>query len=89
MEYHKDAGLLNICHFGAKTKVYETIIRWLLYADDCALFAHSEEELRHVATAFATASRKFGLRVAVPKTTFFQPAPGVSSLPSLNIMIDS
>ena len=42
-----------------------------------------------MATAFATASRKFGLRINVAKTIcLFQPAPGVSSLPDPDIMID-
>ena len=89
VEYRTDGGLLNIRCFGATTKVYETIIRCLLYADDCVLFAHSEEELQYMATAFATTSRKFELRINVAKKTrIFQPAPGVSGLPDPNIMID-
>ena len=83
IEHHTDGGLLNIHRFGAKTKVYETMIRYLLHADDCALFAH-------MTTGFETASRKFGLRINVAKTVcLFQPAPGVSNLPDPDIMTDS
>ena len=42
-EYPTDGGLLNIRRFGAKAKVCDTIIKCLLCAGDCALFAHSEE----------------------------------------------
>ena len=68
MEYRTDGGLLNICRFGAKTKLCETMIKCLLYADDRVLFVHSEEELKHMVTAFATTLRKFGLRINVGKT---------------------
>ncbi|KAA3674442.1 uncharacterized protein DEA37_0010104 [Paragonimus westermani] len=38
-------------------------MRMLLFADDSALLAHSEEELQRLATAFASAASKFGLDI--------------------------
>ena len=88
IEYRTDWGPLNIHHFGARTAVCKTMIRRLVYADLCALFAYDEEDWQYTTTAFTRASRKLGLRINMAKTTcLFQPAPRVSNQPDLNIKI--
>ncbi|KAA3670290.1 uncharacterized protein DEA37_0004806, partial [Paragonimus westermani] len=77
VEYRTDGRLLNIRRFGASTRLQTSRMRMLLFADDSALLAHSEEELQRLATAFASAASKFGLDINTGKTySFFQPSPG-------------
>ena len=43
------------------------MIRDLLYADDCALLAHSEADAQHLFDHFYTAASCFGLTVSLKK----------------------
>ena len=88
-EYRTDGGLLNIRRFGAKTKVRDAFINILAFADDCALFAHSEDDLQRLTTAFASASAKFGLHINTDKTfCFYQPVSGVTEAMNPNISLN-
>jgi exonuclease III len=74
-----DRGLFNAnsTHFEAVSKVTLLTIRELLFADDCALAACSEETLQQLCDCFATAARRFGLTISINKTeAMYQPAPG-------------
>ena len=75
IEYRPDGRLLNVHRFGAKSLVRESSVRMLLYADDCALFAHNAEDLQRLTNSFATKSSAFGLQINTSKTfSFFQPS---------------
>ena len=85
-----DRGLFNVNtnHFKAVTKVKHLTIRELLFADDCALAACSEETLQQLCDCFATAARRFGLTISINKTeAMYQPAPGNMYVPPV-ITID-
>ena len=74
-----DMGLygVNCRHFKASTKVQLSTIRDLLFADDCALAALSQEALQRLCDCFAKAATRFGLTISIKKTeALFQPAPG-------------
>ena len=43
-------------------------MRELLFADDSALVAHSDEEMQKIVDAFSDASKKFGLKINTKKT---------------------
>ncbi|KAA3671420.1 uncharacterized protein DEA37_0005224, partial [Paragonimus westermani] len=51
VEYRTNGRLLNIRRFGAPIWLQTSAISMLLFADDSALLAHSEEELQRLATA--------------------------------------
>ena len=69
-------------HFNAVTKVEWFTIRDLLFADDCALAACSQEALQRLCDCFATAARRFGLTISIKKTeALFQPALGNIYIP--------
>ena len=77
IKYRCDGKLLNIRRMQAVTKVKETIIRDLLFADDCALNAPNETEMQHQINRFSTGCDNFGLTISTKKTeVMYQPAPG-------------
>ena len=81
-------GDITSKHFDAKTKVHVSTIRELLFADDCALAADSEEGLQRLCDSFASASRRFGLTISIKKTeVLYQPARGKAYAPP-NISIE-
>ena len=63
-----DGGLYNSQRLRAKTKIRQILIRELLFADDAAVAAHSEEELQELLDAFSTACNNFGLTISKKKT---------------------
>ena len=76
VRYRLDGSLFNLRRLKAHTKTSERMIRDLLFADDAALVAHTEEALQCVTSCFAESSRLFGLVVSLKKTeVLHQPAP--------------
>ena len=69
------------------TKVREALIRDFVFADDCALAAHSESKLQCLATCFSSAAKAFDLTVSIQKSVvMYQPAPATCGTePSISI----
>ena len=60
--------LFNLNRLQACTKVFEQILHEFLYADDCALEAHSQQDIQLITDKFAEAARKYGLAINTKKT---------------------
>jgi len=66
----------------AKNMAHNTTIRELLFADDCALAAHTIQEAQHLIDLFVAATCRYGLSIGLKKTKIiFQPQPHSSYLP--------
>ena len=66
----------------------EELINKLLFADDCALLAHTKEAPQHVVKRFSDAAKNFGLTVSLKKSEVLcQPPPRVAYNPP-DISID-
>ena len=77
LKYRFDGKLFNLRRLQASTKVKETSISSLLFADDCALNSNNEEGMQLQMDKFSTACDKFGLTISTKKTeVMYQPAPG-------------
>ena len=61
IRYRCDGKLFNPRRLQAVTKVKDTVIRDLLFADDCALNANNEQEMQLEMDRFSTACDNFGL----------------------------
>ena len=88
IRYRLDGSLFDLRRLNAKTKTVEKLVAEALFADDCALMAHTEADLQLIVTRFAEASRLFGLTISLGKTEILhQPAPGatVHSPPTITI----
>ena len=74
-----DGGLFNLNAYSPIRRRYACLSVWffkLLYADDCALVAHTLEDIQQITNAFARAAERFGLRISLKKTEVMcQPAP--------------
>ena len=70
------------------TKVTRAIVRDFLFADDCALAAHSEVDLQELADCFATAAKSFGLTVSIKKTEVLRRLAPNTARPPPNITMD-
>ena len=76
IQFPTDGKLFNLRRLQAKTKVFEAILREFLFADDCALGAHSHEDMQYITDRFAAAYRRFGLTISLGKTeAMSQPSP--------------
>ena len=79
IRYRTDKGLFNQKRMLAVTKVKETVVRDLLFADDCALCAETESKMQNLMDCFSEACDNFGLTINTKKTeVLHQPAPGIS-----------
>ena len=77
IRYRCDGKLFNPQCLQAVTKVKDTVIRDLLFADDCALNANNEQEMQLEMDRFSTACDNFSLTINTKKTeVMYQPAPG-------------
>lgn len=82
IRYRTDGKLFNIRRFLSSTKVLTVLIRDLLYADDCDLATHTEEDLQTLMNCFSDACKMLGLQISIKKTkVMFQPAPGNTYYP--------
>ncbi|XP_038064799.1 uncharacterized protein LOC119735166 [Patiria miniata] len=61
-------GLFNLSRLRAGTKVSKVMVRELLYADDAAFVAHSQEDLQQLGDAFARSCQDFGMKISIRKT---------------------
>ena len=71
----------------ASNKVFEQVLHEFLYADDCALEAHSQQDIQLISDKFVEAARKYGLAINTKNAeVMFQPAPGNAYIaPSVSV----
>ena len=63
-----DGKMFNLTRLKAKTKIQKKLIRDMLFADDAAIVAHSQEDLQKLMDRFADACKEFGLTISIKKT---------------------
>ena len=63
-----DGRLFSLSRLRAKTKVRETLIRDMLFADDAAVTSHTEQQLQCLMDRFSQACKDFGLTTSLKKT---------------------
>lgn len=69
--------LFNLSRMRASSKVLHDVVQELLYADDCALEAHSQQDIQLICDSFAHSAARYGLTINLQKTeVMYQPAPG-------------
>lgn len=78
-----DGSLFNLARLRARSKIRRVLIREMLFADDAALTALSEEALQNLVTRLAHACREFGLTISLKKTNIL--GQDVSSAPNITI----
>ena len=68
------------------TKTTEELITELLFVEDCALLAHTEQALQHIINRFSDAAKNFGLTISLKKTgVLYQPSPREAYSPHISI----
>ena len=89
IRYRLDGSLFNLRRLNTKTKSFQHLLQDVLFADDCALVAHSECDLQLMLDRFSQASKLFGLTISLGKTeVLYQPAPN-TTIPAPSITIDN
>ena len=68
IRFRTDGSVFNLRRLLSRTKTLEQLILDLLFADDCALLAHTEEAFQTVVNRFAKAAKAFGLTISLKKT---------------------
>ena len=69
IRFRSNGSLFNLARLRSQNKCMSTLLHEVQYADDCALIADSEEELRYSIDSFAAAS-SFVLTIDCKKTEF-------------------
>ena len=87
IRFRTDGSIFNLRRLLAHTKTIEVLIIELLFADDCALLAHTQKALQYIVNRFAEVAKAFGFTISLKKTeVLHQPPPGgVYSTPQINI----
>ena len=83
--YRTDGGNFNTQRLKAKTKVTKALVCDLLYADDCDIVTHSEDDLQRLAGSLSAATKRFELSITKTEV-MFQPAKGSrANMPEIKI----
>lgn len=78
-----NGNLFNLARLKAKTKVRLLVIRDMLFADDAAVVAHSQEHLQTLMNRFTQACQDFSLTISLSKTKTM--GQGTENPPSITI----
>ena len=90
LQTHSDGNIFNLRRFNAKTKVSDVLIRDLLFADYCALVAHTIEDIQFIMDCVSNTARRFGLTVSLKKSeVLYQPKPESSYTPPVVKVYDT
>ena len=90
LQTHSDENIFNLRRFNVKTKVSDILKRGLLFADDCALVANTNEDIQFIMDCFSNTARRFGLTVRLKKSdVLYQPKPGSSYTPPVVKVYDT
>ena len=77
IRYRTSDSVFNVRRLLSQRKVSSSLVRELLYADDCDIVAHSDDELQCLMNHFVSACNSFGLKINLKKTVvMYDPAPG-------------
>ena len=74
IQYRCNGKLFNPRRLQAVAKVKDTVIRDLLFADDCALDAINEQEMQLEMDGFSTPCDNFGITISIKKERSDVPA---------------
>ena len=87
IRFRTDGNVFNLRRLYSKTRTSKVLIRYLLFADDCALLSHTVDEIQAITNAFARSARRFGLTISLKKTeAIYQPRPGADyTAPTITI----
>ena len=87
IRFRTDGKVFNLRRFNSKTRTSKVLIRDLLFADDCALLAHTVHDIQAITNAFARSARRFGLTISLKKAeVIYQPKPGADyTAPTITI----
>ena len=88
IRFRTDGSLFNLRRLLARTKPLDGLITELLFADDCALVAHTEEALQHIVNRFSAAAKNFGLTISLKKTEVLYQLPPREAYSPPHISID-
>ena len=77
-----DGKLFNLSRLRAKTKVFQVLIRELLFVDDAALVSHTEECLQQLVEHLSHACKEFGLTISLKTNVMVQ---GTDQLPVITV----
>ena len=87
IRFRTDGNVFNLGRLNSKTRTSKVLIRDLLFADDCALLAHTVDDIQPITIAFARSARRFGLTICLKKTeVIYEPKPGADyTAPTITI----
>ena len=87
IRFRTDGNVFNLRRLNSKTRTSKVLITDLLFADDCALLAHTVDDIQAITNAFARSARRFGLTISLKKTeVIYQPKPGADyTAPTITI----
>ena len=75
--------MYSLSSLTAKTKTHKVLNRDLLFADDVALAAHTEEQLQSLMDGFSRTCQDFSLNISLKKTNVLD--QGVEQPPTITI----